>query len=71
MTERPPTDTQILKAFQEYEKSFNVAMRALQLVPSELVRSELDYRLYSGHGAFRQLALDAQERKDAKKGGKT
>lgn len=69
MTERPPTDAAILKAFQNYETAFNVAIRALQLVPNELVRDELDYRLYQGHRAFRQLALDAQERKDAKKGG--
>ena len=67
MSEKTPTNHAILKAFQKYEEAFNVAIRALPLVPNDIVREYLDNRLYKGHSAFKHIALEALERKEAKK----
>lgn len=83
MTDRPPTDTQILKAFQKYEEALNVALSLLRTAPEKSgifddndedsfkqhVAETRTRDLYRAHRAFHGIALAAQARIDAKKGG--
>lgn len=79
--ERTPTDAAILKSFQKYEESMNVALSLLRTAPEKSgifddtdddsfqahVAESRTRDLYRAHRAFHGIALAAQHRIDAKK----
>lgn len=73
MTERPPTDAAIVKGFERFEQGFNVWMqwhRARELHPHDEDGARYEaHCMWDAHDTFRQTAIAAQARIDAKKGG--
>ena len=84
MTEKTPTDAAILKSFQKYEEAMNVALSLLRTAPEKSgifddtdedslkahVAESRTRDLYRAQRAFHGIALAAQDRIEAKKGGK-
>lgn len=71
-SERPPTDAAIVKGFEKFEQGFNVALGFYQTHPLEdphlHFAHEID-TLWAAHRVYRELAVAAQARIDAKRGG--
>lgn len=71
MTDRPPTDAAIVKGFEKFEQGFNVAIHhyRTQSVDDAGPHISALSSLWAAHSAYRELAVAAQARIDAKKGG--
>lgn len=75
MTERAPTDAAIVKGFQRYEEAMNTALALLRIQPERVYEHNMQAvgiaqdNFYRAHREYRVMAIAAQARIDAKKGG--
>ena len=67
MTDRKPTDAAIVKGFNDFERGFNIYIEWHRTAGE--VRFGAD-AMWAAHNAYRQIAVAAQERIDARKEGK-
>lgn len=72
MTERTPTDAAIVKGFEKFEQGFNVWMQwhRTRDVEDEAGARYEAHCLWDAHSVYREIAVAAQARIDAKKAGK-
>lgn len=72
MTEKTPTDAAIVKGFEKFEQGFNVAIHYFRTHPLEDAHLHYAHQidtLWAAHRVYREIAVAAQDRADAKKAG--